>query len=114
MHTIAPTGHILSRLELQALDSLLSAYSDESLREIRLTVQRQRGVTAISREEVEWLLRQRGQFSFAEFLEESIEKGTSFELADEPDFCQLFLGLLFDIMMRIFCRCRKFKASRSI
>ena len=72
---IAPSGHILSNQELQVLANLLATYSDEKLREIKLSIEEKQGIKRISREEVEKSLRQSGLISVADGLKESIEKG---------------------------------------
>ena len=72
---VAPSGYILSKTELQVLASLLATYSDEKLKEIKLSIQEEQEVGRISREEVERSLRQSGMTSLADDLKDSIEKG---------------------------------------
>ena len=74
-HTTTLLGHILTKLELQALSTFLATYSDERLEEIKVTIQEQQKIKDISREEVEGLLRQYGLSSMADVLENHIENG---------------------------------------
>ena len=53
-----PSGHILTREELQVLGALLARYSDEKLKSIQLSLQEEQEIRDISREEVEKSLRQ--------------------------------------------------------
>ena len=62
-------------MELQVLANLLATYSDEKLKEIKLSIQEKQEVGHISREEVERSLRQSGLMSVADGLKDSIEKG---------------------------------------
>ena len=75
-HTV-PSGHILTKLELQVLSSLLATYSDEKLKEIKLSIQEKEKIKDISREEVEKTLRQSGLTSVAVGLKDNIDKGIS-------------------------------------
>ena len=81
MHThtpqtyIVPSGHILTREELQVLGALLARYSDDSLKSIQLSLQEKQKIRDISREEVEKSLRQIGLASMADGLKNDIEKG---------------------------------------
>ena len=68
-----PSGYILTKQELQALSILLTPYTDEKLKELRLSIQKEQG--DISREEVEKLLRKYGLTTTADRLKEDIEKG---------------------------------------
>ena len=72
---IAPSGYILSKTELQVLANLLATYSDEKLKEIKLSIEEKQEVGHISREEVERSLRQSGLMSVADGLKDNIEKG---------------------------------------
>ena len=73
----APSGHILSKHELEALAKLLAAYSDERLKEIKLNLHKKQGGD-ISREEVERTLRENGLTSIANDLKENLEKSNYF------------------------------------
>ena len=80
MHThthtyTVPSGHILTREELQVLGALLARYSDEKLKSIQLSRQEEQEIRDISREEVEKSLRQSGLASMAAGLKDNIEKG---------------------------------------
>ena len=68
-----PSGYILTKQELQALRNLLAPYTDEKLKELQLSIQKEQG--DISREEVEKLLRKCGLTTTADWLKEDIEKG---------------------------------------
>ena len=70
-----PSGHILTREELQVLGALLARYSDEQLKSIQLSLQEEQEIRDISREEVEKTLRQSGLASMADGLKDDIEKG---------------------------------------
>ena len=70
-----PSGHILTREELQVLGALLARYSDEQLKSIQLSLQEEQKIRDISREEVEKSLRQSGLASMADGLKDDIEKG---------------------------------------
>ena len=70
-----PSGHILTREELQVLGALLARYSDEQLKSIQLSLQEEQEIRDISREEVEKSLRQSGLASMADGLKDNIEKG---------------------------------------
>ena len=70
-----PSGHILTREELQVLGALLARYSDEQLKSIKLSLQEEQEIRDISREEVEKSLRQSGLASMADGLKDDIEKG---------------------------------------
>ena len=72
-----PSGHILTREELQVLGALLARYSDEQLKSIQLSLQEKQEIRDISREEVEKSLRQSGLASMADGLKNNIEKGIS-------------------------------------
>ena len=65
----------MTNQELQVLASLLATYSDEKLREIKLSIQEKQDIGHISREEVERSLRESGMVSVADGLKESLEKG---------------------------------------
>ena len=76
LHTYTvPSGHILTREELQVLGALLARYSDEQLKSIQLSLQEEQEIRDISREEVEKSLRQSGLASMADGLKDDIEKG---------------------------------------
>ena len=68
-----PSGHILTKQELQALSTLLAPYTDEKLKELQHSIQKKR--VNISREEVEELLRKSGLAMTANRLKSDIEKG---------------------------------------
>ena len=69
-----PSGHILTKQELQVLCTLLAPYTDEKLKELQLLIQKkQEG--EISREDVEKSLRQSGLTMIADRLKDDIEKG---------------------------------------
>ena len=70
-----PSGHILTKEELQVLGALLARYSDEQLKSIQLSLQEEQEIRDISREEVEKSLRQSGLASMADGLKDDIEKG---------------------------------------
>ena len=70
-----PSGHILTREELQVLGALLARYSDEQLKSIQLSLQEEQKIRDISREEVEKSLRQSGLASMADGLKDDIQKG---------------------------------------
>ena len=74
LHTV-PSGHILTKQELQVLSTLLATYSDEKLKAIKLSVQEKQAIGDISREEVEKSLRQSGLSTMADGLKDNIEKG---------------------------------------
>ena len=82
LHTV-PSGHILTKIELQVLATLLATYSDEKMKEIQLSIQEKQDISDISREEVEKTLRQSGLTSIADGLKDNIEKGISRWLVDE-------------------------------
>ena len=69
-----PSGHILTRRELQVLATLLAAYSDEKLKEIKVALQEDESGD-ISREGVEESLRQNGLATIADGLKENLQKG---------------------------------------
>ena len=75
------TAHILTKLELQVLASLLATNNDEKLQEIQLSIQDKQDIQEITREEVEMSLRQIGLESIAEGLRDNIEKGIIFVIA---------------------------------
>ena len=54
------------------LGTLLAPYSDDKLKDLQLSIQKEGD---ISREEVEMLLRQSGQVTIADSLKDEIEKG---------------------------------------
>ena len=65
---------MLTRLELQVLSKVLSAYSSDKVKEITRSIQeRQDG--NISRQEIERSLRLGGLTSIADGLEENLERG---------------------------------------
>ena len=66
------SGHILSRVELQVLNSLLSAYSNDKVKNVQISIQNKPNIT---REEVETMLLQNGMVTIASSLKENIEKG---------------------------------------
>ena len=69
-----PSGHILTKQELQVLRTLLAPYTDEKLKELQLLIQKkQEG--EILREDVEKSLRQSGLTMIADRLKDDIEKG---------------------------------------
>ena len=70
-----PSGHILTKEELQVLGTMLATYSDEKLKSIQLSLQEQQEIRDISREEVERSLRQSGLAFMADRLKDDIEKG---------------------------------------
>ena len=70
-----PSGHILTKEELQVLGTMLAIYSDEKLKSIQLSLQEEQEIRDISREEVEKSLRQSGLGSMADGLKDNIEKG---------------------------------------
>ena len=72
-HT-APSGHILTKDELNILRRLLADYSDEKLTEIRRRFEENQDGD-VSREEVERSLREKGLTEIADDLKESLEKG---------------------------------------
>ena len=76
----APSGHILTKTELQVLRSLLATYSNEKLKEIQLSIGEKEAIHNITREEVERSLQQRGLEAIASGLKDNIEKGTVFLL----------------------------------
>ena len=57
------------------LASLLTAYSDEKLKEIQLFIQEKQKIQDITREEVERSLQQNGLEAIASDLKDNIEKG---------------------------------------
>ena len=69
-----PSGHILTKQELQVLGTLLAPYTDEKLKELQLSIQKEQEGD-ILREEVERLLRQNGLTMIADRLKDDIEKG---------------------------------------
>ena len=70
-----PSGHILTKEELQVLGAMLATYSDEKLKSIQLSLREEQEIRYISREEVEKSLRQSGLASMADSLKDNIEKG---------------------------------------
>ena len=64
---------MLLKHELEALEKLLAAYSDDKLKDIILNLQKKQGGD-ISREEVETSLRENGLTSIADDLKENLEK----------------------------------------
>ena len=68
IHYTVPSGHVLTKQELQVLAALLTKYSDENLKQIELP-------SGISREEVESSLRKEGLTIIADELKDSLEKG---------------------------------------
>ena len=70
-----PSGHILTKEELQVLGAMLATHSDEQLKSIQLSLQEKQEIRDISREEVEKYLRQSGLASMADALKDNIEKG---------------------------------------
>ena len=66
------SGHILSKVELQVLNSLLSAYSNDKVKKVQISVQNKPNITL---EEVEITLRQNGLISIGNSLKENINKG---------------------------------------
>ena len=84
-HTYSvPSGHILTREELQVLGALLARYSDEQLKSIQLSLQEKQEIRDISREEVEKSLRQSGLESMADGLKNDIEKGIASYINGNP------------------------------
>ena len=79
IHYIVPSGHILTKLELQVLATLLNKYSDENLEQIKLSIQKKEG-TNILREDIEKSLRTGGLTSIADDLKDSLEKGKTDQL----------------------------------
>ena len=75
-----PSGHILTKEELQVLGAILATQSDEQLKSIQLTIQEEQEIRDISREEVEKYLRQSGLASKADGLKDNIEKGIAWLL----------------------------------
>ena len=75
MFITAPSGHILTNLELQALGILLSAYTDEKLEALKRSVQERSQGENIMREVVEMELRQSGHTLLANDLKERLDKG---------------------------------------
>ena len=69
-----PSGHILTKQELQVLGTLLAPYTDENLKELQVLIQKEQEGD-ISREEVEVLLRQSGLMMIADGLKDDIAKG---------------------------------------
>ena len=63
------------RSELKVLARLLAAYSDEKLKEIKASIDEMQD-GAISLEEVERSLREKGLISIADSLKGNLEKGT--------------------------------------
>ena len=72
-----PSGHILTKQELQVLGALLATHSEEKLRQIQLSIEEEQYIRDISREEVEKSLRQSGLAPMADRLKDNIEKGTA-------------------------------------
>ena len=70
-----PSGHILTKEELQVLGAMLATNSDEQLKSIQLSLQEEQEIQDISREEVEKYLRQSGLASMADRLKDDLEKG---------------------------------------
>ena len=68
------SGHILNKSELKVLSDLLSAYSNEKVKEIQRSLRKKRGRN-ILREEVERSLREGGMTTLATELEQSLQKG---------------------------------------
>ena len=73
LHT-APSDHILTKLELPVLATLLATYTDEKLKDVKYSIQEKQGGN-ISREEVKRSLRQSGLTLIADGLKEYLEKG---------------------------------------
>ena len=73
-HTHTPSGHILTKLELQVLATVLAKYTDENFKDLKHFIQEKQGGD-ISREEVERLLRQSELTLIADGLKEYLEKG---------------------------------------
>ena len=69
-----PSGHILTKQELQVLRTLLAPYTDEKLKDLQLLIQKEQEGD-ISREDVEKSLRQSGLTMIADRLKDDIEKG---------------------------------------
>ena len=93
-HTV-PSGYILTKQELQVLGALLATYSEERLKDIQLSIQEEKEIRDISREEVEKSLRQSGLASIADGLKDNIEKGIA------GDDTQLFISAYWLAMMLI-------------
>ena len=72
---VVPSGHILTKQELQVLGTMLATYSDEKLKSIQLSLREEQEIRDISREEVEKILRQSGLASMADGLKDNIGKG---------------------------------------
>ena len=68
-----PSVHNLLKHELEALDKVLAAYTDEKVKQIKHYLQEKRSGD-ISREEVERSLRDSGLTSIANSLKENLEK----------------------------------------
>ena len=92
-HTV-PSGYILTKQELQVLGALLATYSEERLKDIQLSIQEEKEIRDISREEVEKSLRQSGLASIADGLKDNIEKGIA-----RDDDTHLFLSACWLAMM---------------
>ena len=75
-----PSGHILTKFELQVLSGLLAAYSNEKIREILQSIHSKQGGD-MSREEIEKMLRDGGLQTIAEELEQSLQKGKCIQSA---------------------------------
>ena len=75
LHT-TPSGHILTKLELQVLATVLAKYTDENFKDLKHFIQEKQDED-ISREEVERSLWQSGLTSIADGLKETLEKGVS-------------------------------------
>ena len=73
-HTV-PSGHILTKQELQVLGALLARFRDEKLKSIQLSLREEQDIRDISREEMEKSLQQSGLASMADGLKDNIEKG---------------------------------------
>ena len=80
---VVPSGHILTKEELQVLGAMLATYSDEKLKSIQLSLQEEQEIRDISREEVEKFLRQSGLASMADGLKDVIEKGIAWSWLSE-------------------------------
>ena len=78
------------------LGALLATYSEERLKDIQLSIQEEKEIRDISREEVEKSLRQSGLASIADGLKDNIEKGIA-----RDDDTQLFPSAYWLAMMLI-------------
>ena len=73
-HTV-PSGHILTKDELQVLHALLASYSSDRLKFLQLSLQEEQEIRDIPLEEVETSLRQSGLDTMADRLRNNLEKG---------------------------------------